>query len=731
MTFNKKINAKNAFEVNIEYLENLPRMLNHQREESWQTASNGLEAVAQIYSYRVDSVHTDLFKILGGLHRNMDDLKEEGEDNTEKAKESKKKRSKNLEENKEKLNLKEFDIAFQIDPLFKNTTTMFSHLNARSLLQFCLEINDNLDLVLEGSTCVNSDEMKEKNAAAIGQINFKPSEPNNNAQNNFKSPHKSNTIEANNINNINNINFIGSKAKGSDDKVNDPEKSLLNLIDAFNQGFHLDSDEKNLPDLPLCSDLEYFKKGGKLGTDDEANEKIKSNKKHNNDLISKENEFLAKYQMEIDSSSEGELADRYKMKRTDSESSFTNKVNRIQDNDMLEIDDAPDNDVNINNIDNSSFHEYNNANEINDGVNSMGEIDKNNISNFNDYSSNNNNYPIESNKASILMFKPNELKEHLSKFGAGDLNIIQPPKNLNLNNKGKNNWDLGGVKKEIKQKQRKEQKLFNFTDFFSQDRILAKESEEELYDTLFAIKKEPKKKAKTNLAQKENKRLEKMKKRRKVYENYNHQKSMIITQFTNNLKIAIVKTGLDNIMEESNDYNINNPENDDNNNNLNNEDNKANGNLDDAYDNFDITHEYTDMPDLNRVNAINTSSQTYKFNSNNSQNRIEQLYRIFDVRKIKNKLWDTIQKVNTNNIQPKNAKNKVANQGKDSSDFHNIINTMVTTENISNVSSATSFVCLLHLCNEKGKFHRFNIFNIMVYFYTKISFCFRPLFTAN
>ena len=175
MTFHKKINAKNAFEINTEYLDNLPNILNQREESSWQTASNGLEAFAHVYSYRVDSVHTDMFKILGGLHRNQDEEK----DNQEKGNEVvKKKKNKHIEENHEKLNLKEYDLEFQIDPLFKQTTNMFSQINARGLLQFCLDINDKLDLVLEGSTSdfkenqVKQDEQK-KEEAVIDKTNQK------------------------------------------------------------------------------------------------------------------------------------------------------------------------------------------------------------------------------------------------------------------------------------------------------------------------------------------------------------------------------------------------------------------------------------------------------------------------------------------------------------------------------------------------------------------------------
>lgn len=60
---------KNAFDVNNEFLENLPGFLNHDKESSWQKASASLDASAKIYGYRVDSVHSETFKFLGNLNR--------------------------------------------------------------------------------------------------------------------------------------------------------------------------------------------------------------------------------------------------------------------------------------------------------------------------------------------------------------------------------------------------------------------------------------------------------------------------------------------------------------------------------------------------------------------------------------------------------------------------------------------------------------------------------------
>lgn len=71
----------------MEFLENLPNLLIKNEESSWQKASASLDASAKIYGYRVDSVHSETFKFLGGLSRA--DLKEETDEQGEDKKEKK------------------------------------------------------------------------------------------------------------------------------------------------------------------------------------------------------------------------------------------------------------------------------------------------------------------------------------------------------------------------------------------------------------------------------------------------------------------------------------------------------------------------------------------------------------------------------------------------------------------------------------------------------------------
>ena len=61
-------------------------MLIKNEESAWQKASASLDANAKIYGYRVDSVHTETFKFLGGLNRNKKELNLK-EDNEEEVQE--------------------------------------------------------------------------------------------------------------------------------------------------------------------------------------------------------------------------------------------------------------------------------------------------------------------------------------------------------------------------------------------------------------------------------------------------------------------------------------------------------------------------------------------------------------------------------------------------------------------------------------------------------------------
>ena len=130
-------------------------MLGRNEESAWQRASASLDATAKIYGYRVDSVHTETFKFLGGLNRNKKELnaKEEsdelGQDNDVSKKKEKVKRGVNtLETNIRKLNLDKYDIDSEVDPLFSVMTSKFNESTARGLLLNTIPLDENINYIL-------------------------------------------------------------------------------------------------------------------------------------------------------------------------------------------------------------------------------------------------------------------------------------------------------------------------------------------------------------------------------------------------------------------------------------------------------------------------------------------------------------------------------------------------------------------------------------------------------
>lgn len=70
MASENKITASNTWGLPlIEHLDDLIKGENAGQHTNFQRASVTLDAGVKIYSYRVDSVHTELFKMLGGLGR--------------------------------------------------------------------------------------------------------------------------------------------------------------------------------------------------------------------------------------------------------------------------------------------------------------------------------------------------------------------------------------------------------------------------------------------------------------------------------------------------------------------------------------------------------------------------------------------------------------------------------------------------------------------------------------
>ncbi|XP_058734894.1 condensin complex subunit 2-like [Vicia villosa] len=141
-----KINQKNTWELNlIDHLTDIVKPEEeNDTETNFQKASCTLEAGVKIYSLRVDSVHSEAYKVLGGMNRAGQDAEpdtslesinvESGQKGSRKETDRKLSPLSTLESSFEALNVKKFDAAFVVDPLYRQTTAKFDEGGAKGLL---------------------------------------------------------------------------------------------------------------------------------------------------------------------------------------------------------------------------------------------------------------------------------------------------------------------------------------------------------------------------------------------------------------------------------------------------------------------------------------------------------------------------------------------------------------------------------------------------------------------
>ncbi|CAF1866138.1 BnaC04g43110D [Brassica napus] len=141
-----KINQKNTWELNlIDHLCEIIKVEDENNAETnFQKASCTLEAGVKIYSMRVDSVHSEAYKVLGGITRAGHDDTGDNEDAagsvgnaTNQKKQTERKLISplsTLEPSFDALNVKKFDVAFAVDPLYHQTSEQFDEGGAKGLL---------------------------------------------------------------------------------------------------------------------------------------------------------------------------------------------------------------------------------------------------------------------------------------------------------------------------------------------------------------------------------------------------------------------------------------------------------------------------------------------------------------------------------------------------------------------------------------------------------------------
>ncbi|KAI3849057.1 hypothetical protein MKX03_011500 [Papaver bracteatum] len=143
-----KINQKNTWELTL--IDHLSELIKVEAEDdvetNFQKASCTLEAGVKIYALRVDSVHSEAYKVLGGINRAGREDEQEtigdgecinGEHDEGRAKKDTDKKMSpisTLESSFESLNVKKFDAAFAVDPLYHQTSAQFDEGGGKGLL---------------------------------------------------------------------------------------------------------------------------------------------------------------------------------------------------------------------------------------------------------------------------------------------------------------------------------------------------------------------------------------------------------------------------------------------------------------------------------------------------------------------------------------------------------------------------------------------------------------------
>lgn len=175
-----KINQQNTWKLDL--ISNMDRMIQQpgsgggEEMTNFQFASSTLDAGVKIYSYRVDSIYTETFKLMGGLSRSSkaptspspsaaspssgsptNDGGAKNDDAPTGARGARRRArttpatANTLEANPAALNTKKLELAFQTDPLFHRTSAKFDEGGARGLLLHNLGVRNGLDLVFDSS----------------------------------------------------------------------------------------------------------------------------------------------------------------------------------------------------------------------------------------------------------------------------------------------------------------------------------------------------------------------------------------------------------------------------------------------------------------------------------------------------------------------------------------------------------------------------------------------------
>ncbi|XP_008057218.2 condensin complex subunit 2 [Carlito syrichta] len=148
-----KITTKNAFGLHL--IDFMSEILKQKDTEptNFKVAAGTLDASTKIYAVRVDAVHADVYRVLGGLGKDApssEEVEDHGADGsatetgtTKKAPKPKKKHSyKTIEQNINNLNVSEADRKCEIDPMFQKTAASFDECSTAGVFLSTLHCHD-------------------------------------------------------------------------------------------------------------------------------------------------------------------------------------------------------------------------------------------------------------------------------------------------------------------------------------------------------------------------------------------------------------------------------------------------------------------------------------------------------------------------------------------------------------------------------------------------------------
>ena len=622
-------------------------MLGRNEESAWQRASASLDATAKIYGYRVDSVHTETFKFLGGLNRNKKEMniKEENEDESQFDGDNTKKKEKirrgvnTLETNIRKLNLDKYDIDTEVDPLFSVMTSKFNESTAKGLLLNTIPLDDKINYILESKKPDENPEcdinnkiqdnkiVEEKNIKKEENISSLDTESlkDNISQSDSEASKLKDALILNN-----NLQKKEKKQDNNDMIKNIPvtcSKSFESVEDSIKDVLKTFIKSNNIDDfihLQICPELSIFRQSRNLNIEG-AN-------------IS----FINSFKDEIN------YADKKRKQINEENPSIIDEEepeNFIEMEENEGLGDIPDDNFNNQeNIDNMS-NPYNN-NELEENNNEI------------NYANNNNNFNLKLNENNFSLFKYEDLIERAGQFGTGNTDNLPHftdfAKNFGKLDKNSffNKGSILGIKKEGGARKKKEEKNFIFD-----------EEEEIDVNELFNENR-------SKLINKGEKYDFSQKRKVKCY--YHFDKLSQFKLFTITAKTITSK-------DIDNDLDINQQE----------------KNLEELGDRVGEMPGDGDWGDAENQNDIvgfekNNEYDNFYQNEKKAEKNFGRLYRKFDIRALKKKIWTSYDDIKEEQIDFKNV---VMNMSKGMND-----------DELFSISTPTCFVCMLHLCNEKNLF---------------------------